>query len=115
MLKKCLYFHCAAEGKKIDILAKNNLVWGQALLDKGYVYGKCDHLYATTQFKGRVKFVTDFNEKKKALTLMIQQLEEGQPQQEQVMNNQLTEKAIKNVTIGRIDITFMSGKQAIKS
>ncbi|MCF2142420.1 MAG: pyridoxamine 5'-phosphate oxidase family protein [Candidatus Heimdallarchaeota archaeon] len=112
--QNCLYFHCAAEGKKIDILRKNNLVWGQALLDKGYVYGKCDHLYTTTQFKGRVEFITDLAEKKRALTLMIHQLEE-ESQREQVMTNQLTDKAIKDVTIGRIDIDFMSGKQAVKS
>ncbi len=112
--QNCLYFHCAAEGKKIDILRKNNLVWGQALLDKGYVHGKCDHLYATTQFKGRVEFITDLAEKKRALTLMIHQLEE-ESQWEQVMTNQLINKAIRDVTIGRIDIDFISGKQAVKS
>jgi len=112
--QNCLCFHCAAEGKKIDILRKNNLVWGQALLEKGYVHGKCDHLYATTQFKGRVEFITDLAEKKRALTLMIHQLEE-ESQWEQVMTNQLINKAIRDVTIGRIDIDFMSGKQAVKS
>ncbi|MHA2434128.1 MAG: pyridoxamine 5'-phosphate oxidase family protein, partial [Candidatus Thorarchaeota archaeon] len=57
--KGCIYFHCAKEGKKIDILNKNNRVWGQALVDLGYVQGACDHLYATTQFRGRVTFITD--------------------------------------------------------
>ena len=47
-----IYFHCAHEGRKIDILKENNKVWGQAILDKGYVDGKCDQLYATTQFQG---------------------------------------------------------------
>jgi nitroimidazol reductase NimA-like FMN-containing flavoprotein (pyridoxamine 5'-phosphate oxidase superfamily) len=32
--RHCIYFHCAKEGKKIDILNSNNVVWGQALLDK---------------------------------------------------------------------------------
>ena len=60
---QCIYFHCAQQGKKIDILKKNNLVWGQALMDDGYAAGKCDHLYATTQFRGRVSFIVDENEK----------------------------------------------------
>ena len=47
----CIFFHCAREGKKIDYLAENSIVWGQALVDQGYVQGACDHLYATTQFK----------------------------------------------------------------
>lgn len=33
----CIYFHCAKEGKKIDYLKANNTVWGQAMLDYGYV------------------------------------------------------------------------------
>ena len=35
-----IYFHCASEGKKIDILKKNSVVWGQALIDEGYVQGQ---------------------------------------------------------------------------
>ncbi|HLB99726.1 MAG TPA: hypothetical protein VJL33_00205 [Candidatus Bathyarchaeia archaeon] len=54
--KNCIYFHCATEGKKISIFQANNRVWGQALIDHGYVQGACDHLYATTQFKGKVTF-----------------------------------------------------------
>jgi len=37
--KNCIYFHCASEGKKIDYLKENNVVWGQAIIDKGYVQG----------------------------------------------------------------------------
>ena len=41
-VKNVIYFQCAKEGKKIDILNENNKVWCQAILDKGYVPGKCD-------------------------------------------------------------------------
>ena len=107
--KNCIYFHCAREGKKIDILNKNPVIWGQAMLDEGYVQGKCDHLYATTQFKGKVVFLTDFDEKKEALLNMVFKLDET-PQE--VIKKQITEKSVSNVTIGRIDIDYMSGKQA---
>jgi nitroimidazol reductase NimA-like FMN-containing flavoprotein (pyridoxamine 5'-phosphate oxidase superfamily) len=109
--KNCIYFHCAQEGKKIDILTENSLVWGQALIDKGYVQGKCDHLYETTHFKGRVTFVTDYEEKEYALTVMINALEE---ERDKVIQEQLSRESITNVGIGRIDIDAMSGKKADK-
>lgn len=110
--KNCIYFHCASEGKKIDILKENNVVWGQALLDKGYIQGKCDHLYATVQFKGTVVFIEDFEEKKEALLNMIHKLDDNP---DDVAEQQLTEKSITRVTIGRIDIDYLSGKEATQS
>jgi len=104
-----IYFHCASEGKKIDILKKNNIIWGQALMDEGYVQGSCDHLYATTQFKGKVTFIEDFEEKKTALQVMIRKLD-NKP--EEIEKAQLTEKSISRVAIGKIDIEYMSGKRA---
>lgn len=105
----CIYFHCAQEGKKIDILKKNNIVWGQALDDLGYVDGACDHLYATTQFRGRVLFIDDIDEKKHALKIMIKDLE-ADP--DKVMKELITKKSLKRVNIGRIDIEFMTGKKS---
>ena len=49
---KCLYFHCAPEGKKLDYMQANPHVWGQAIIDHGYVEGKCNHLYVTAMFEG---------------------------------------------------------------
>ncbi len=110
--RNCIYFHCAREGKKIDILKEQNKVWGQALMDKGYVQGSCDHLYATTQFMGRVTFVENSDEKKHALEIMINALEDD-PQK--VSDTQLTEKSIEGVQIGRINIEYMSGKKSDKA
>jgi nitroimidazol reductase NimA-like FMN-containing flavoprotein (pyridoxamine 5'-phosphate oxidase superfamily) len=104
-----IYFHCAQEGKKVDILTKNAIVWGQALDDIGYVDGSCDHLYATAQFRGRVTFVKDTEEKKRALRIMIHALE-SEP--EKVIDEQITEKSVQRVNIGRIDIEYMTGKKA---
>lgn len=107
--KNCIYFHCAQEGKKIDILKKNDVVWGQALEDHGYADGSCDHLYATTQFKGRVSFVKESQEKRHALSVLIHRLESDP---KKVTDDQITEKSVKRVNIGRIDIDYMSGKKA---
>lgn len=109
--KNCLYFHCAGAGKKVEILKENAVVWGQALMDKGYIQGKCDHLYATAQFRGKVTFLDNHEEKKEALINMIHRLE-NDPQT--VVDNQITSESVDRVTIGRIDIDFMSGKKADK-
>ncbi|MHA1347495.1 MAG: pyridoxamine 5'-phosphate oxidase family protein [Candidatus Heimdallarchaeaceae archaeon] len=107
--KNCIYFHCASEGKKIDYLKENNVVWGQAIIDKGYVQGACDHLYATTQFKGKATFIDDFEEKKEALTNMVHKLDKNP---DAVIYKQLTQQSVTKITVGRIDIDYLSGKEA---
>ncbi|MFX0208825.1 MAG: hypothetical protein ACFFDT_22775, partial [Candidatus Hodarchaeota archaeon] len=71
-------------------------------------HGACDHLYATTKFKGRVSFINDLEEKRQALTNMIEKLDENP---EEIIKTQLKEKSVTKVTIGRIDIEYMSGKK----
>jgi len=109
--RNCIYFHCAPEGKKISILKANSRVWGQALLDRGYVQGSCDHLYATAQFSGKVAFVSDVAEKEHALKTMIQQLDDNP---EALIKKQLLPLSVQKICIGRIDIEFLSGKKAEK-
>ena len=109
--QNCIYIHCAREGKKMDVWKENNVVWGQALRDEGYVQGRCNHLYVTTQFKGKITILENFEEKKEALITMINCLEE---EPEKVIEKQVTERAVTNVIIGRIDIEYMSGKRAKK-
>jgi len=105
------YFHCASKGKKIDYLKNTDEIWGQAFIDKGYAKGECNHHYASVHFQGEVKFVTDVREKRKALTIMIDQLEEDPELRQEVKKKQLLETALKRVTIGKILIREMSGKK----
>ncbi len=109
--RNAIYFHCAKEGRKVEILRKDNRVWGQALIDKGYAEGSCDHLYETAQFKGRVTFVQDSAEKRHALEMMIRKNEKDP---DVVIKKQLTEDSIRRVNIGRIDIDYLSGKRSDK-
>jgi uncharacterized protein len=110
--RNAVYFHCARAGKKIEILAANNLVWGQAFVDRGYVDGRCDHLFRSVQFRGRVSFIEAEAEKRHALAVMIRQLE-SEP--DKVMAAQVTPDAVAKVHIGRIDLDFMSGKRSEKA
>ena len=110
--RNAIYFHCAFEGKKIDFLKANHRVWGQALVDRGYVQGDCDHLFTTVQFSGRVSFVDDNAEKRRALAVMIRQLE-NEP--EKVLAAKVSDVAVAKTCIGRIDIDFLSGKRTEKA
>ena len=106
--RNCIYFHCFSEGKKIDYLKSNNTVWGQAMLDLGYVEGQCSHNYATVQFQGKATFPKSLEEKRQALECMIRQLNKDA---EKVVQKLKTER-IETITIGRIDIDYISGKKS---
>ena len=103
----CIYFHCANEGKKIDYLNANRMVWGQALLDGGYQEDECDHFFATAQFQGKVTFLKSVKEKQQAAELMIKQLNK-KPKK---MMTDTTPEKLKTTSFGRIDIEYMSGKK----
>ena len=107
--ENCFYFHCADEGKKIDFLEENPMVWGQILEDLGYVHGKCDHHYRTVHFKGKVKFLKNIEEKREALSTMIEQLED---EPDPIKKKMLKESDIDNVGIGKIKVEFFTGKKA---
>ena len=105
----CIYFHCASQGKKIDFLQINPVVWGQALIDNKYQQGACDHLYQTTQFKGKVSFLNNYEEKMYALKIMINQLDD---KPDEIIKNQLKPDSVEKTFIGRIDIDYLSGKKS---
>ena len=109
--KNCIYFHCASEGRKVEMLKANGRVWGQALIDGGYQQGCCDHFYRTAQFHGIVSFVDDALEKRHALEVLIKHLDDNP---EAVISKQITPHSLNRVLIGRIDIDFLSGKKADK-
>jgi hypothetical protein len=108
--QRCLWFHSAPTGKKIDILRRNPRVWGMAVEDLGYLDGQCDHAYRSVMFGGSVTFVEDDTDKRHALEVMIRQ-HESDP--EAVITEQLTEARVAGTTIGRIDIDQMSGKESL--
>ena len=105
--RNCIYFHCAKEGKKIDYLKSNNLVWGQAVLDGGYQESECDHFFASVQFQGKVTFLKNVKEKQQAAECMIKQLNKNA----EAMIAKTKPERLKTTTFGRIDIDYMSGKK----
>lgn len=106
--RRCLYFHCAEEGKKLDYIRSNSAVWGQALMDYGYSEGECNHLYATVHFSGKVTLLDDPDEKRHAMECMMRQLD-GDPER---LISQLTPERLKGTVMGRVDIEYMTGKKS---
>jgi hypothetical protein len=105
--RNCIYFHCASEGKKIDYMKANSTVWGQAMLDHGYVEGQCSHNFATVQFQGKATFLDGFEEKREAVECMMRQLDKNP----EAMLARLKQERLKTTAFGRIDIDYMSGKK----
>jgi uncharacterized protein len=105
---RCFFFHCAPTGKKIDILKSNPTVWGQVTEDLGYMVGECDHAYRSVQFRGRAHFVEGFEEKRRALELMTDQLE---PDPEPVKARAITDSAVRGVYVVKVRADFFTGKE----
>jgi uncharacterized protein len=102
----CLYFHCAPEGKKLVYAQANPKVWGQAVLDFG-VTEECDYAYTCVHFSGTFSLVTNLEEKWHGLQALVRQVAINPESKLSKIKPEKLEKT----TIGKIDITYMSGKK----
>ena len=106
--KKCFYFHCSQVGKKIDFLKENPKVYGQIIDDRGYLQTECDHAFRTVQFTGNVDFLTTIEEKKAALIVMMEHLED---EPDVGKNRLLLRSKMEKVGIGKVTVEGISGKE----
>jgi len=104
----CIYIHSAKEGKKLDYMRANPVVWGQAMLDHGYVEVECTHHYASVMFKGRVHFIEDKEERWRAISTINRQLD---PNAEEMISKRKPE-SLDSAVIGKIVIDNWSGKKS---
>lgn len=102
----CLYFHCADEGKKLVYLKANSKVWGQAVEDYG-VTDECDYAYKSVHFKGTMSLISSLEEKQHAMEVLVRQLS-ATPEEKLA---KIKPEKLARTTIGKIGITYMSGKQ----
>jgi len=107
--ENCIYFHSASEGKKLDYMRGNPVVWGQALLDHGYHKGECSHLYASVMFRGNIKFIEDTKSKRSVFRMMVNQIE---PEPNSIMDRMVNSEGIPSTVVGRINIEYMTGKKS---
>lgn len=107
--ENCIYIHSAPEGKKIDILKKNPLVCfeveQQADIVEDEIACKWSTLYRSVVGYGNVQLVTEFEEKKRDLEIiMTQHGYKGKMEFET--------KEVEFIVILKLQIESMTGKQS---
>ena len=81
--ENCIYLHCAAEGKKLDIIRRNDRVCFEMDLFRGVILGQspcgCSCRYESVIGFGRAVIVDDPGEKKAALDRIMEHYGEQVP------------------------------------
>ena len=107
VLSNSLYFHCALEGKKINLITKNNKVSFE--IEQSHEIVKSDiSCKWTTKYRsiigfGSIDIITDFNQKKEGLNIIMQQHGKS--------DNKYTDKSIENVLILKLNIDSFTAKK----
>lgn len=73
--QNALYFHCSPKGLKLEFIKENSQVCATVIEDGGYIADECGHNYKTAVFWGKMNIVSDLNEKKHGMTILLQHLE----------------------------------------
>ncbi len=103
-----LYFHSAVQGKKIDIIKKNNRVCFEFDID--YEVIKADKAcewgmqYKSVVGFGQASFLEDYESKRRALDIIMKQYS-GE-------SSAYPEAKLKHTVIIKVEIEQMTGKQA---
>ncbi len=105
---RCLYFHSAPEGRKIDILKRNSRVCFEidiaSELTRGEIPCKWDMKYLSVMGSGRAFLLRDPTEKSQALNIIMEHYR-GDP-------HEYSEAELEKVAVIKIEIESMSGKRS---
>lgn len=104
-----LYFHSAQQGRKIEILRKNNKVCFEMDIDTELVEGRkgCEWgiRYSSVIGFGKASFVGDVEEMKKALGILLEHYSDKK--------YEFSEHSLKQVTIIKIQVEGLTGKSSV--
>jgi len=106
--KKSLYLHCSTSGLKLDFIKKNPKVCATVIEDGGYVLDECGHNYKTIVFWGKIEIVTNVDEKKYGMNILLNHLE-NKPQ---IIQDKLSksDSFYYKMELLRLDIIQIHGK-----
>lgn len=107
--EQCLYFHCAKDGLKTDFVTENPVVCATVVEDHGYIQTKCEHAYRSAIIRGKVEILSDDPDKRKAIDLMIEHLEDNPGIMKESTRNKPAQ--FKEVQIWRLTIEEITGKE----
>ena len=104
----CLYFHCATQGKKLDLISKNNKVGFEIELNHEIIKHDISCSW-TTKYRsiignGTIEIIKDFNDKKAGLDILMEH--HGRT------DNEYSEKAVENIVVLKLKIEHLSAKQS---
>jgi hypothetical protein len=103
-----LFIHCAKEGKKLDIIRKNNNVCFEVDIDHEVVKGtsacKWSFKYKSVIGFGKAVLVEDIEAKRKALDVIMRQFSAN--------TFDYPQETIRKTTIIKVEIESMTGKQS---
>ena len=106
---RSLYFHCAKEGLKTDFVTVNPNVCAMVIQDNGYIQNECEHAYRSVVIRGRVDILTEEDERRQAIDVLLNHLEE-RPEIMRAKLRDRTEK-LRIVQIWRLVIEDVCGKE----
>lgn len=103
-----LYIHCGPQGLKLDFIKANPRICATIIEDGGYVADECGHNYRTVVFWGDIHVVTDLEEKKQGMKILLHHLESNTD----VINEKLLklEDYYTKMEVLRIDIKQIHAK-----
>lgn len=108
---RCIYIHCATEGRKLDMIRRNNIVCFEMdlddeIIDGGEVACKWGTTFRSVIGYGKAIILEDFDQKKQALEVLMKHFT-GKT------GFKYTKKSIETVGIIKIEITELSCKQTL--
>ena len=106
----CIYIHSAPEGKKIDLLKKNNEVCFEieykAEIIKDFKSCKWATKYRSVVGYGNIEIITDYEHKKNGLDIIM--THNGSSKE----NNIYEKRQIELLVILKLNISWITGKQS---
>jgi uncharacterized protein len=103
-----LYFHCSPHGLKLDFIRANSQVCATVIEDGGYIANECGHNYRTIVLWGNLRIVTDIDDKKHGMKIILNHLE----QRSEIIKDKLqkSDEFYSKMEVLKLDITQIHGK-----
>ena len=110
--RRAMYFHAAHEGLKHEFIRANPTVCATVVVDGGYRAGECAHQYRSVVIRGTMAEVTDPDEARHGMRVLLGQLEAEADRDRLWDKHGLKDDGVYGrMAVIRLDITEMSGKQ----
>ncbi len=107
--RDALYVHMATIGRKIDALATDPRVCATVIVDGGYQHGECKHLYESVVLTGRMSLVTDPEEARHGMRVLLGHQEDDPDDvwERQALDR---EETWRRLSVARLDVEEITGK-----